>query len=86
MIAVSRKVIDELTDYLKEYHHVKGLAWMKNVNEKFEGGIKFSQPLQSKIIEDLRMNDNDIIFMIGDTKITLEALGALRFKLGKKKI
>ena len=25
----SRKVIDELTDYLKEYHHAKGLAWMK---------------------------------------------------------
>ena len=83
----SRKVIDELTDYLKEYHHVKGLAWMKNVNEKFEGGISkfFSNSLQSKIIKDLRMNDNDIIFMIGDTKkITLEALGALRLKLGKK--
>ena len=25
----SRKVIDELTDYLKEYHHVKGLAWIR---------------------------------------------------------
>tara|TARA_Y100000996_G_scaffold180680_1_gene141271 strand:- start:367 stop:2130 length:1764 start_codon:yes stop_codon:yes gene_type:complete len=83
----SRKVIDELTDYLKEYHHVKGLAWMKNVNGSFEGGISkfFSNSLQSKIIEDLRVNDNDIIFMIGDTKkITLEALGALRLKLGKK--
>ena len=83
----SRKVIDELTNYLKEYHHVKGLAWMKNVNGNFEGGISkfFSNSLQSKIIEDLRMNDNDIIFIIGDTKkITLEALGALRLKLGKK--
>ena len=83
----SRKVIDELTDYLKEYHHVKGLAWMKNVNGSFEGGISkfFSNSLQSKIIEDLRVNDNDIVFMIGDTKkITLEALGALRIKLGKK--
>ena len=83
----SRKVIDELTDYLKEYHHVKGLAWMKNVNGSFEGGISkfFSNSLQSKIIEDLRVNDNDIVFMIGDTKkITLEALGALRLKLGKK--
>ena len=83
----SRKVIDELTDYLKEYHHVKGLAWMKNVNGSFEGGISkfFSNSLQSKIIEDLSVNDNDIVFMIGDTKkITLEALGALRLKLGKK--
>ena len=83
----SRKVIDELTDYLKEYHHVKGLAWMKNVNGNLEGGISkfFSNSLHSKIIEDLRVNDNDIIFMIGDTKkITLEALGALRIKLGKK--
>ena len=26
----SRKIIDKLTDYVKEYHHAKGLAWMKN--------------------------------------------------------
>ena len=28
----SRKTIDELTDYLKEYFSAKGLAWMKCIN------------------------------------------------------
>ena len=83
----SRKVIDELTDYLKEYHHAKGLAWMKSDGEKLDGGISkfFPESIQSQIIEDLKLNDKDIIFMIGDSKkITLDALGSLRLKLGKK--
>ena len=83
----SRKVIDELTDYLKEYHHAKGLAWMKSDGEKLDGGISkfFPGSIQSQIIEDLKLNDKDIIFMIGDSKkITLDALGSLRLKLGKK--
>ena len=83
----SRKVIDELTDYLKEYHHAKGLAWMKSDGEKLDGGISkfFPESIQSQIIEDLKINDKDIIFMIGDSKkITLDALGSLRLKLGKK--
>ena len=83
----SRKVIDELTDYLKEYHHAKGLAWMKSDGEKLDGGISkfFPESIQSQIIENLKINDKDIIFMIGDSKkITLDALGSLRLKLGKK--
>ena len=83
----SRKVIDELTDYVKEYHHAKGLAWMKYKEGNLEGGISkfFPENLQSQIIEDLNLKDSDIIFMIGDSKkITLDALGSLRLKLGKK--
>ena len=83
----SRKVIDELTDYVKEYHHAKGLAWMKNDGGSLTGGISkfFPEGTQSQIIKDLKLNDEDIIFMIGDSKkITLDALGALRLKLGKK--
>ena len=83
----SRKVIDELTDYVKEYHHAKGLAWMKHENGALTGGISkfFSEDLHSEIIKDLNLESDEIIFMIGDTqKITLDALGALRLKLGKK--
>ena len=83
----SRKVIDELTDYVKEYHHAKGLAWMKNNAGKLEGGISkfFPEDIQSQIIEDLNLVNQDIIFMVGDSKkITLDTLGSLRLKLGKK--
>jgi aspartyl-tRNA synthetase len=36
----SRKVIDELTDYLKKYFGAKGLAWMKCIDGKLDGGIR----------------------------------------------
>tara|TARA_B100001029_G_C15053161_1_gene452309 strand:+ start:204 stop:1967 length:1764 start_codon:yes stop_codon:yes gene_type:complete len=83
----SRKVIDELTDYVKDYHHAKGLAWMKNDSGSLTGGISkfFPEGTQKQIIKDLQLNDEDIVFMIGDSKkITLDALGALRLKLGQK--
>ena len=62
-------------------------AWMKNENGSFSGGISkfFPEGTQKKIISDLKLNDEDIVFMIGDSrKITLDALGALRLKLGEK--
>ena len=83
----SRKVIDELTDYVKEYHNAKGLAWMKTDNGSLVGGISkfFPEELQTSIIENLKLNNNQIIFMVGDTKkITLDTLGALRIKIAKK--
>ena len=82
----SRKVIDELTDYLKEYFGAKGLAWMKCVEGKLDGGISkfFSENIQKQIISDLNVNNNDVIFIVGDkSKIVYNALGALRLKLGK---
>ncbi|MAV65331.1 MAG: aspartate--tRNA ligase [Candidatus Marinimicrobia bacterium] len=83
----SRKVIDELTDFLKKYHHAKGLAWMKNDNGVLVGGIGkfFPKEVQAQIIKDLKLNNTDIVFMIGDSKkVTLDALGALRLELGKR--
>ena len=80
----SRKVIDELTDELKTYYNVKGLAWFKVNETGFEGGIgKFFKPeIQKKIINDLEIEKNSIVFLIGDNKKkTLQALGALRLKL-----
>ena len=84
----SRKIVDELTLWLKEQFGAKGLAWMKCIDGKsFDGGISkfFENDLQQNMIKDLDVVKNDILFIIGDTqKIVLSALGALRLKLGKK--
>ena len=83
----SRKVIDELTDYMKTYYGAKGLAWFKVNNNKFDGGIGrfFNEIIQEQIINDNNIGDNSIVFLIGDTsKVTLHAMGALRLKLGER--
>tara|TARA_B100000029_G_C17603776_1_gene966685 strand:+ start:798 stop:2561 length:1764 start_codon:yes stop_codon:yes gene_type:complete len=83
----SRKIIDELTEYLKKYFSAKGLAWVKCIEGKFEGGISkfFNQSLQNKMIEDLQIQNNQILFFIGDEKkVVFSCLGALRLKLGER--
>ena len=83
--AYSRKIIDEYTDFAKKYD-AKGLAWMKVVDGKFDGGISnfFSDDLQKEIIVSEKAKDDDIIFVIGDKRnIVLNALGALRVKIAK---
>lgn len=82
----SRKVIDGLTADLKTYHRAKGLAWMKAVEGRLEGGISkfFNEALQQKIRQELNVSDGDILFIIGDeAKIVYAALGALRLELGR---
>ena len=84
----SRKVIDELTDYLKQYYNAKGLAWMKCIDGKLEGGISkfFSDEVHKEILSDLDVNDDEIIFMVGDvSNIVFSSLGALRIELAKRK-
>ncbi len=83
----SRKVIDELTDYLKTYYKAKGLAWMKYSNGNLDGGISrfFPEDVKNSIISDLKLEDNSIIFILGDKKdIVYNSLGALRLKLGER--
>ena len=82
----SRKIIDELTDLVKNYK-AKGLAWMKGEKGALSGGISkfFSAELQGEICSSLGINDNDILFLIGDDKmIALKALGALRLDIAKR--
>ena len=82
----SRKIIDELTEFVKKYK-AKGLAWMKFQDVGFEGGISkfFSIELQKKMEIELKMQGGDILFMIGDeTKIVLNALGHLRKEIAVK--
>ena len=81
----SRKIIDEYTEFVKKYN-AKGLAWMKAKEGKLDGGISkfFSDDLQKEIISSAKINDDDIIFIIGDKEnIVLNALGALRVEVAK---
>jgi aspartyl-tRNA synthetase len=56
----SRKVIDELTEYLKQYYNAKGLAWMKCVDGKLDGGISkfFPEEVRNAMISDFNI-END---------------------------
>ena len=81
----SRKIIDEYTEFVKKYN-AKGLAWMKAKEGKLDGGIsKFlSDRLQKELILSTKINDDDIIFIIGDKEsIVLNALGTLRVEVAK---
>ena len=56
-------------------------------DNKFDGGIGrfFDETNQAMIIKECKVNNNSIVFMVGDSKkITLQALGALRLKLAEK--
>jgi len=81
----SRKIIDSYTEFVKKYD-AKGLAWMKMVDGKLDGGISkfFSDDLQNELIRSEKVKDDDIIFIIGDKKnIVLNALGSLRVEIAK---
>ena len=82
----SRKIIDELTDFVKKYK-AKGLAWMKGENGSLTSGISkfFSEELQRLMCEKCTVKDGDILFMIGDeSAVTLKALGQLRVEIAKR--
>ena len=82
----SRKVIDGLTDFAI-HHGAKGLAWMKVSDSELIGGIAkfFNDDLQKKIITELSLKNNDIIFIIGDEQeVVWQSLGALRVEIAKR--
>jgi aspartyl-tRNA synthetase len=82
----SRKVIDGLTDFAK-HHGAKGLAWMKVGEDELTGGIAkfFNNDLQKKIISELKLKNNDIIFVVGDSReVVWQSLGALRVEIAKR--
>ena len=82
----SRKIIDELTEVVKN-NLAKGLAWIKIENNKFNGGISkfFPEDLEEKIKHHLKIEDGDILLMVGDKKdIVLNSLGNLRVYIANK--
>jgi len=85
-VKYSRKIIDELTDFVKT-HKAKGLAWMKAENGGLAGGISkfFPADLQKEMCRSLHIKDNSILFLIGDEKLTAQkAMGALRVEIANR--
>ncbi|ARK29227.1 aspartate--tRNA ligase [Halalkalibacter krulwichiae] len=83
---LSRKEIDALTDFVKQYG-AKGLAWLKVE----EGGLKgpiakfFEGELAIALIKALDAEVGDLLFFGADKKqVVFDSLGALRLKFGKQ--
>ena len=83
----SRKATDGLTEWLRTYYGLKGLAFVKLDQNNFNAGISkfFPEALQTEVIADLKLEHNDILFFVSDTEArTLQSLGALRLELAKR--
>ena len=81
---VSRKKVDEYTDFVKIYK-AKALSYLKYNNGELTGSIikVIGDEEKERIIKELDLNENDMVFIIADKKpIVKTALGALRVKLG----
>ena len=79
----TRKIIDELDSYAQSLG-AKGLAWLKVNNNEFSGGISkfFDSNLSKEIIDNLKLIDISICFMVGDKLNTsLRVLGKIRSKV-----
>ena len=80
----SRKIIDELTEFVKEYG-AKGLAFFRVKDGQLDSPIAkfFSEEHHKAIIEKLGGEDGDLLFFVADKEsVTSAALAALRNRLG----
>ena len=89
----SRKVIDELNVFVKEFSSQEkktplgGLAWMKCNDGDLSGGVSkfFGEELRQKIMESLGMEEGDLLLVAGGERETiLTTMGALRLELAKR--
>ena len=82
----SRKLIDELTEFVKTYG-AQGLAFFRVTETGLDSPITkfFSAEDQQAIITEFAAKAGDIIFCVADKyKVTSAALAALRNRLGKE--
>lgn len=82
---LSRKTIDDLTDFVRVYG-AKGLAWIKIKENEWQSPIaKFlSQEERNKLQERLNLQTDDILFFqAGSPDIVNASLGNLRLELGR---
>ncbi|MEX1231178.1 MAG: aspartate--tRNA ligase [Planctomycetaceae bacterium] len=82
----SRKMIDELTEFVKGYG-AQGLAFFRVKGTELDSPIAkfFSPEHQQAIVQKLSAETGDLIFCVADTpKVTSAALAALRHRLGKE--
>jgi aspartyl-tRNA synthetase len=89
----SRKVIDELNAFVKEFSSQEkktplgGLAWMKCNDGDLSGGVSkfFGEELRQKIMESLGMGEGDLLLAAGGERETiLTTMGALRLEIAKR--
>ncbi len=82
----TRKRIDGLTEFVKEYG-AKGLAFFRVKEGKLDSPIAkfFSEEHQQAIIDKLNGENGDLLFFVADQPaVTSAALAALRIRLGKE--
>jgi len=81
----SRKKLDQLQDFIKHGFRAKALAWLKMENGTVSGSIAkgISEAETEALKKELDMQDDDLVLIVADqAKISEAALGALRVRLG----
>lgn len=80
----SRKDMDGLTDYIKQYG-AKGLAWVKVTEEGLTGAVaKFFADDSEALVAAMDAEPGDLLMFVADKKeIVAQTLGELRLKFGR---
>lgn len=84
---LSRKDIDDLTEWVKQDFKAGGLAWMKHEADGLKSVVSkfFSADLLKELAERTNSKPGDIIFFAGDKpKIVHDTLGNLRLRMAKR--
>ncbi len=80
----SRKAIDQLTDYAKQFG-AKGLAWVKVADGQLTGPIaKFLTDKADEFVSALDLAEKDLVLFVADElEVANNTLGALRTRIAK---
>lgn len=81
----SRKDIDKLTEYAKQFG-AKGLAWVKVDQGELAGPVaKFLTTITANLTASLQLEDKDLVLFVADElEVANNTLGALRNRLAKE--
>ncbi|MBY5005003.1 aspartate--tRNA ligase [Streptococcus suis] len=81
----SRKDIDKLTEYAKQFG-AKGLAWVKVDQGELVGPVaKFLTGITANLTASLQLEDKDLVLFVADElEVANNTLGALRNRLAKE--
>lgn len=81
----SRKDIDKLTEYAKQFG-AKGLAWVKVDQGELTGPVaKFLTAITADLTASLQLEDKDLVLFVADElEVANNTLGALRNRLAKE--
>ncbi|HGK7331579.1 TPA: aspartate--tRNA ligase [Streptococcus suis] len=81
----SRKDIDKLTEYAKQFG-AKGLAWVKIDQGELAGPVaKFLTGITANLTASLQLEDKDLVLFVADElEVANNTLGALRNRLAKE--